>query len=357
MRSSLARESREDRAARRVSLRPASVCRASVCRERDDCEAPRPVLELARESRHPASATLRTTVSARRTRSRRDMALVSGSGADSPLSIHMGVPPSVRMEQQESFRSRSARFLDRCSARGDSADVRPSSRRRVVDASRPLSALRSGRCWSRRMACSPAQPAAADSLELISRSFNGVSEGLSRDDVLDNITLFWLTNTGVSAARLYWERTLGFFTPKGVKIPVAASAFPDELFRRRGVGRSRHIPTSSTTTSSPRAATSPPGSSRSCSRKNFAPASSRCANSGGERAPQLNAAVLHIPIAQPSAVRVPSAPGDYCFVSWKLYGPSLSRPLPEITCFPALLERVSSDFSAPATATLGPVTR
>jgi pimeloyl-ACP methyl ester carboxylesterase len=71
----------------------------------------------------------------------------------------------------------------------------------------------------------------ARSLELISRSFNGVSEGLSRDDVLDNITLFWLTNTGVSAARLYWERTLGFFTPKGVKIPVAASAFPDELYQ------------------------------------------------------------------------------------------------------------------------------
>jgi pimeloyl-ACP methyl ester carboxylesterase len=71
----------------------------------------------------------------------------------------------------------------------------------------------------------------ARSLELISRSFNGVAEGLSRDDVLDNITLFWLTNTGVSAARLYWERKLGFFTPKGVKIPVAASAFPDELYQ------------------------------------------------------------------------------------------------------------------------------
>jgi pimeloyl-ACP methyl ester carboxylesterase len=71
----------------------------------------------------------------------------------------------------------------------------------------------------------------ARSLELISRSFNGVSEGLSRDDVLDNITLFWLTNSGVSAARLYWERKLGFFTPKGVKIPVAASAFPDELYQ------------------------------------------------------------------------------------------------------------------------------
>ena len=71
----------------------------------------------------------------------------------------------------------------------------------------------------------------ARSLELISRSFNGVAEGLTRDDVLDNITLFWLTNTGVSAARLYWERKLGFFTPKGVKIPVAASAFPDELYQ------------------------------------------------------------------------------------------------------------------------------
>jgi pimeloyl-ACP methyl ester carboxylesterase len=75
----------------------------------------------------------------------------------------------------------------------------------------------------------------ARSLELISRSFNGVSEGLSRDDVLDNITLFWLTNTGVSAARLYWEYNLSdklsFFSPKGVKLPVAVSAFPDELFQ------------------------------------------------------------------------------------------------------------------------------
>jgi len=68
------------------------------------------------------------------------------------------------------------------------------------------------------------------SLELIARSFNGVPEGLTRDDVLDNATLFWLTNTGVSAARLYWENKLGFFVPKGVKIPVAVSAFPDDLY-------------------------------------------------------------------------------------------------------------------------------
>jgi len=70
----------------------------------------------------------------------------------------------------------------------------------------------------------------ARSLELIARSFNGVAEGLIRDDVLDNVTLFWLTNTGVSAARLYWEYKLGFFTPKGVKIPVAVSSFPDDLY-------------------------------------------------------------------------------------------------------------------------------
>src|SRR5262245_41409373 len=71
----------------------------------------------------------------------------------------------------------------------------------------------------------------ARSLELIARSFDGVAEGLTRDDVLDNVTLFWLTNTGVSAARLYWENKLAFFVPKGVKVPVIAAAFPDELYQ------------------------------------------------------------------------------------------------------------------------------
>ena len=70
----------------------------------------------------------------------------------------------------------------------------------------------------------------ARSLELIARAFDGKTEGLTRDDVLDNVTLFWLTNTGVSAARLYWERKLSFFTPKGVSVPVAVSVFPDELY-------------------------------------------------------------------------------------------------------------------------------
>jgi pimeloyl-ACP methyl ester carboxylesterase len=70
------------------------------------------------------------------------------------------------------------------------------------------------------------------SLELISRSFDGLPEGLTRDDVLDNITLFWLTNTGISASRLYWEFPgLPFFDVKNVSIPVAVSVFPDELYQ------------------------------------------------------------------------------------------------------------------------------
>ena len=55
--------------------------------------------------------------------------------------------------------------------------------------------------------------------------------GLTRDEVLDNITLTWLTNTGVSSGRLYWENTLGFFDVKGVSVPTAVSVFPEELFQ------------------------------------------------------------------------------------------------------------------------------
>jgi pimeloyl-ACP methyl ester carboxylesterase len=71
----------------------------------------------------------------------------------------------------------------------------------------------------------------ARSYELIARVFAGRSEGLTRDDILDNITITWLTNT-VSGARLYWENwgKLGYFNAKGVSIPVAVSVFPDELY-------------------------------------------------------------------------------------------------------------------------------
>ena len=69
------------------------------------------------------------------------------------------------------------------------------------------------------------------SMALITRVFNGQSEGLTRDDILDNVTLYWLTGTAVSSARLYWESKLAFFAPKGITIPVAVSAFPDELYQ------------------------------------------------------------------------------------------------------------------------------
>jgi pimeloyl-ACP methyl ester carboxylesterase len=69
------------------------------------------------------------------------------------------------------------------------------------------------------------------SLALISRVFDGQSEGLTRDDVLDNVTHYWLTNTGVSSGRLYRENKFGFFDPKGVSIPAAVSVFPGELYQ------------------------------------------------------------------------------------------------------------------------------
>ncbi len=71
--------------------------------------------------------------------------------------------------------------------------------------------------------------------KMIARVFAGQSEGLTRDDVLDNVTLYWLTNTAISSARLYWDTTQistgkGFFDVRGVKIPVAVSAFADEIY-------------------------------------------------------------------------------------------------------------------------------
>ena len=70
----------------------------------------------------------------------------------------------------------------------------------------------------------------AASEALIARAFAGQTEGLTREDILENCSLYWLTNTAVSSARLYWESKLNFFAPKGVEIPVAVSAYPDEIY-------------------------------------------------------------------------------------------------------------------------------
>jgi pimeloyl-ACP methyl ester carboxylesterase len=75
----------------------------------------------------------------------------------------------------------------------------------------------------------------AASYALIARVFDGKAEGLTRDDVLDNVTLYWLTNTAISSARLYWDNNqtakAGFFEVRNVQIPVAVMAFPDELYQ------------------------------------------------------------------------------------------------------------------------------
>jgi pimeloyl-ACP methyl ester carboxylesterase len=73
------------------------------------------------------------------------------------------------------------------------------------------------------------------SYKLIARVFDGKSEGLTRDDILDNVTLYWLTNTAISSARLYWDTTQvstggGFFDVRGVKLPVAVTVFPEEIY-------------------------------------------------------------------------------------------------------------------------------
>ncbi|HEY3008072.1 MAG TPA: epoxide hydrolase [Micromonosporaceae bacterium] len=82
------------------------------------------------------------------------------------------------------------------------------------------------------------------SLEDISRAF--VQEqpvgNLTRDEVLDNVTLYWLTNTGVSASRLYWENKLGFFDVKGVSVPTAVSVFPNELYQASRVWAEQAYP-------------------------------------------------------------------------------------------------------------------
>jgi pimeloyl-ACP methyl ester carboxylesterase len=71
---------------------------------------------------------------------------------------------------------------------------------------------------------------------MIARVFDGKPEGLSRDDVLDNITLYWLTNTAISSARLYWDTAHnlppgGFFDVRGIQLPVAVSAFAEEIYQ------------------------------------------------------------------------------------------------------------------------------
>ena len=71
----------------------------------------------------------------------------------------------------------------------------------------------------------------AKSYEMIAGVFDGHPAGLTRDDILDNITLYWLTNTGVSSARLYWENKDRLLSAVNVSIPAAVTVFPEEIYQ------------------------------------------------------------------------------------------------------------------------------
>jgi pimeloyl-ACP methyl ester carboxylesterase len=172
------------------------------------------------------------------------------------------------------------------------------------------------------------QPAAAV-IEALNRHGSATGE-LTRDEILDNITLYWLTNTGVSASRLYWEYSGGYFNAKGVKVPVAVSVFQASNMRRRGAGQRRPIPTSSTTIMPRRAATLPPGSSPNSFRKRSELAFGPCAKlSGGQGVSQdVLRAALHP--SRPRSRSSETAPGPKVMIAsaiaaqykWKFAQPS-----------------------------------
>jgi hypothetical protein len=121
------------------------------------------------------------------------------------------------------------------------------------------------------------------SYSMIARVFNGQTEGLTRDDILDNVTLYWLTNTAISSARLYWDATQistggGFFDVRGVKIPVAVSVFPDETYAAPRSWAERAYPKLIHYNRLERADTLRPGNSQSFSAQSSEPRSNRCAD-------------------------------------------------------------------------------
>src|SRR5580704_8156788 len=120
------------------------------------------------------------------------------------------------------------------------------------------------------------QPAASVTLAVLGHTSHGHPAGdLTRDDVLDNITLYWLTGTAVSAALLYWENKVSLYNAADVSVPAAVSAFPGENYQAPRSWTEELITTSSTTTSPPQAATSRPVRCRSSSQQKSARAAAQ----------------------------------------------------------------------------------
>ena len=194
------------------------------------------------------------------------------------LGIHTNMPGAVPADIDKAAFSRRAaasRSLSRREARVRAAAIRLSAK---ASATRYQMGMRPQTLYG--IADSPVGLAAyfldhdARSYALIARVFDGQPEGLTRDDVLDNITLTWLTNTAISSARLYWENKLALFQRQRRLHPGCRERLSGRaLSSARGVGQSGRIPSSSTTTSSTKAGTLRPGNSRNSFQKRFARAS------------------------------------------------------------------------------------
>src|SRR5580698_7327732 len=121
------------------------------------------------------------------------------------------------------------------------------------------------------------QPAATMTSAVLGRTINGYSAGdLTRDDVLDDFTLYWLTNTAVSAARFYWELHFSLYNAANVSVPAAVSVFPGENYQAPRSWTERAYQKPFISMSSTKADTMRPGNSRDSFPKRFARASDRC---------------------------------------------------------------------------------
>jgi pimeloyl-ACP methyl ester carboxylesterase len=143
--------------------------------------------------------------------------------ADVDRALQAGDPPPSGLSAEE---RRAYEQLDRTFKQVDYAKLmasRPQTLYGIADSPVGLAA------WLLDHNDADGQPAAAVAAAL-NRTASATGE-LTRDEILDNVTLYWLTNTGVSASRLYWEYKGGFFNAKGVSIPVAVSVFPGEQYQ------------------------------------------------------------------------------------------------------------------------------
>ena len=133
-------------------------------------------------------------------------------------------PANLSAEEKHAFDQLTVQFTKR-RAYAQIMGTRPQTLAALTDSPAGLAA------WLLDHGDGYAQPASAMQSAVLGRDVNGHSAGaLTRDDVLDNITLYWLTNTAVSSARLYWENKTNLYLPAGVPIPAAVTAFPGESF-------------------------------------------------------------------------------------------------------------------------------